>query len=154
MCFSPLNFYTFAAARGQLLRPDVQALLKNASVGLYSDFANSHPVLCREAEVLRKRLDALLFGEPSRRVKTERPAPTTVARHRGALDDRLPTKSDAIASVAGSRQCDLGHTGRHRPAGRRVRDLRRRFESRNDQGRGAVEKREGHYLSSAAALQF
>lgn len=63
MSFSPLNFYTFAATRGQFLMPDVQALLENASVGLYSDFANSHdPVLRREAEALRKRLDALLFA--------------------------------------------------------------------------------------------
>jgi hypothetical protein len=83
MSFSPLNFYTFAAARGQFLRPDVQALLKNASVGLYSAFANSHdPLLRREVEALRKRLDALLFGEPSRPVETERPALTIVRRHR------------------------------------------------------------------------
>jgi hypothetical protein len=83
MSFSPLNFYTFAAARGQFLRPDVQALLKNASVGLYSDFVNSHdPALRQEADALRNRLDALLFGEPSRRVETERPALTIVARHR------------------------------------------------------------------------
>ena len=41
MSFSPLNLYTFAAARGQFLRPDVQALLRNAPVGLYSDFAGS-----------------------------------------------------------------------------------------------------------------
>ncbi|HEU5402532.1 MAG TPA: hypothetical protein VFU86_14310 [Terriglobales bacterium] len=82
MSFSPLNFYPFAAARGQFLRPDVQALLKNASVGLYSDFANSHdPVLRREAEALRKRLDVLLFGEPSRPVEAERPALTIVRRH-------------------------------------------------------------------------
>jgi hypothetical protein len=67
MSFSPLNVYAFSAARGQFLRPDVQALLKNASVGLYSDFANSHdPILGREAEALRKRLDVLLFCEPSR----------------------------------------------------------------------------------------
>src|ERR1700747_577692 len=64
MSLSPLNIYTFAAARGQFLRPDVQALLKNASVGLYSDFANSHDlILRREAEAVRERLDALLFGE-------------------------------------------------------------------------------------------
>jgi hypothetical protein len=31
--FSPLNFYTFAAARGEFLRPDVRALLGGASVG-------------------------------------------------------------------------------------------------------------------------
>jgi hypothetical protein len=41
MSFSPLNLYTFAAARGQFLRPDVQALLKNASVGPFSDFVKS-----------------------------------------------------------------------------------------------------------------
>jgi hypothetical protein len=28
--FSPLNFYTFAAARGEFLRPDVRALLAGA----------------------------------------------------------------------------------------------------------------------------
>jgi hypothetical protein len=67
MGFSPLNFYTFAAARGQFLRPDVQTLLKKVSVGLYFSFANSHdPVLRQEAQALRKRLDELLFGEPSR----------------------------------------------------------------------------------------
>ncbi len=79
MSFSPLNFYTFAAARGQFLRPDVQALLKNASVGPYSDFANLHdPVLRREAEALRKRLDALLFGEPSRPAEAKRATLTVV----------------------------------------------------------------------------
>lgn len=72
MSFSPLNFYTFAAARGQFLRPDVQALLKNATVGPYSDFANSHdPVLRREAEALRKRLDALLFADNAKVVVPE-----------------------------------------------------------------------------------
>jgi hypothetical protein len=83
MSFPPLNLYTFAAARGQFLRPDVQALLKSASVGLYFDFANSHaPVLRREAVALRKQLDALLFGEPSRPAQTERPALTIVRRRR------------------------------------------------------------------------
>jgi hypothetical protein len=84
MSFSPLNLYTFAAARGQFLRPpDVQILLKGASVGLYSDFANPHdPVLHREATALRKRLDALLFGEPSRPAQTERPVLTIVRRSR------------------------------------------------------------------------
>jgi hypothetical protein len=54
MSFSPLNLYTFAAARGQFSRPDVQTLLKGASIGLYSDFANPHdPVLRREATALR-----------------------------------------------------------------------------------------------------
>jgi hypothetical protein len=79
MGFSPLNLYTFAAAWGQFLRPDVQALLQKVSVGLYSSFAISHdPVLGREAEALRKRLDPLLFGEPSRAVEAERAAPTIV----------------------------------------------------------------------------
>ena len=73
MSFSPLNLYTFAAARGQFLRPDVQALLRNASVGPYSDFANLHdPILRQEAKALRKRLDVLLFGEPSYPVEAER----------------------------------------------------------------------------------
>lgn len=83
MSFPPLNLYTFAAARGQFLRPDVQALLKSASDGLYFDFANSHtPVLRREAAALRKQLDALLFGEPSRPAQPERPALTIVRRRR------------------------------------------------------------------------
>jgi hypothetical protein len=67
MSFSPLNIYTFAAARGQFLRPDVQALLKNASVGLYSDFANSHYlILRREAEAVRERLDASSLASVAR----------------------------------------------------------------------------------------
>jgi hypothetical protein len=83
MSFSPLNLYTFAAVRGQFLQPDVQIVLKGASVGLYSDFANPHdPVLRREATALRKRLDALLFGEPSRLAQTERPVLTIVRRSR------------------------------------------------------------------------
>jgi hypothetical protein len=65
MSFSPLNFYTFAAARGQFLRPDVQALLKEAPVGLFSDLLAPHdPDVRREAKALRKRLDSLLFAEP------------------------------------------------------------------------------------------
>jgi hypothetical protein len=48
MSFPPLNLYTFAAARGQFLRPGVQALLKSASIGLYSDFANPHAPFCAE----------------------------------------------------------------------------------------------------------
>jgi hypothetical protein len=83
MSFSPLNLYTFAAARGQFLRPDVQALLKNASVGPFSDFVNPHDlILRREAEALRRRLDALLFGEPLRAVESERPALAVVGRSR------------------------------------------------------------------------
>lgn len=105
MSFSPLNFYTFAATRGQFLRPDVQALLKNASVGLYSDFANSHdPVLRREAEALRKRLDALLFREPSRPVEIERQPSRSFADIVASPDVHLPATSDAIASVARSRK--------------------------------------------------
>ncbi|TYL97448.1 hypothetical protein FXB40_08830 [Bradyrhizobium rifense] len=65
MSFSPLNFYTFAAARGQFLRPDVQALLKEAPVGLFADLLAPHdPDVRREAEALRTRLDALLFAQP------------------------------------------------------------------------------------------
>ena len=64
MSFSPLNLHTFAAASGQFLRPDVQALFKNTSVGPFSDFVNPHDaILRREAEALRRRLDALLFGK-------------------------------------------------------------------------------------------
>jgi hypothetical protein len=37
MSFATLNFYTFAAARGQFLRSDVQALLREAPVSLFSD---------------------------------------------------------------------------------------------------------------------
>jgi hypothetical protein len=65
MSFSPLNFYTFAAARGQFLRSDVQALLNAAPVDLFADFVAPHdPVVRREAEALRDRLDLLLFAEP------------------------------------------------------------------------------------------
>jgi hypothetical protein len=85
MSFPPLNLYTFAAARGQFLRPDIQALLKEASVGLFSDVVNPYdPVLRRKAEALRKRLDALLFGEPSRPAKTDRPVLTIVGRRSAA----------------------------------------------------------------------
>jgi hypothetical protein len=73
MSFSPLNLYTFAAARGQFLRPDVQALLKAASVGPFSDLFNPYdPALRQEAETLRKRLDVLLFGTQSHRAETNR----------------------------------------------------------------------------------
>lgn len=74
MSFSPLNLYAFAAARGQFLRPDVQTLLKSASVGLYSDFANPHDaVLRRETAALRKRLDACSLA--SQRVRQRPNAP-------------------------------------------------------------------------------
>ncbi len=79
MSFSPLNLYAFATARGQFLRPDIQALLRNASGGLFSDFANPHElVLRREGDALRKRLDVLLFGESSRPVEHRRQAVTIV----------------------------------------------------------------------------
>jgi hypothetical protein len=65
MSFSPLNFYTFAAARGQFFRSDVQALLNEAPVSLFSDLLAAHdPDVGREAEALRERLDTLLFAEP------------------------------------------------------------------------------------------
>ena len=65
MSFSPLNFYTFAAAGGQFLRSDVQALLNEAPVSLFSDLLAPHdPDVRREAEALRKRLEPLLFAEP------------------------------------------------------------------------------------------
>jgi hypothetical protein len=62
--FSPVNFYAFAAARGQFLRPDVRALLEGACPGPFSHFADPHDrTLQEEAEALRKRLDALLFPD-------------------------------------------------------------------------------------------
>jgi hypothetical protein len=65
LAVAPLNFYTFAAARGQFLRSDVQALLREAPVSLFSDILVPHePVVRREAEALRNRLDLLLFAEP------------------------------------------------------------------------------------------
>lgn len=65
MGFSPLNFYMFAAARGQFLRPDVQTLLEEAPVGPFSDLLAPHDTDVRqEAEALRKRLGSLLFAEP------------------------------------------------------------------------------------------
>ena len=50
MSFAPLNFYTFAAARGQFLRSDVQALLRKAPF-LFSIVAADR-VVRREAEAL------------------------------------------------------------------------------------------------------
>jgi len=83
MSFSPINFYTFAAARGQFLRPDVQALLREAPVGLFSDLLAPHdPDVRREAEALRARLDALLFAEPRPQVDAMVPLPSNVVRLR------------------------------------------------------------------------
>jgi hypothetical protein len=66
--FSPLNFYTFAAARGEFLRPEVRELLKGASVGPFSYVTIWRDGILRSepdprSEVIRKRLDALLFPE-------------------------------------------------------------------------------------------
>jgi hypothetical protein len=81
MSFSPFNFYTFAAARGQFLRPDVQALLKEAPVRLFSDLlAPHHPDVRREAEALRKRLDSLLFAEPRPQADAASPLASNVVR--------------------------------------------------------------------------
>jgi hypothetical protein len=66
--FSPLNFYTFLAARGEFLRPDVRALLEGTPIGPFSMItirygrtvlSIPHP----QSAVVRKRLDALLFPE-------------------------------------------------------------------------------------------
>ena len=71
--FAPLNFYALAAVHGQFLRPDVQALLKEAPVGPFSNFINpGDQDLKRAAEALRKKLDALLFPEGLPR-SSERP---------------------------------------------------------------------------------
>jgi hypothetical protein len=62
--FAPLNFYAFAASSGQFLRPDVRTLLGGATVGPFSNFADPYiRALQREAEAVRKRLNALLFPE-------------------------------------------------------------------------------------------
>jgi hypothetical protein len=66
--FSPLNFYTFAAARGEFLRPDVRALLAGASVGPFSRVTIWHDGMLQsvpdpKSAGIRKRLDALLFPE-------------------------------------------------------------------------------------------
>jgi len=72
--FAPSNLYTFAAARGQFLRPDVRALLQGP-VGPFSNFANPRdPALRAEAERVRKRLNALLFRlTRRRRIRRARP---------------------------------------------------------------------------------
>ncbi|OAF08492.1 hypothetical protein [Bradyrhizobium neotropicale] len=83
MSFSPLNIYTFAAAGGQFLRTDVQALLKNAPDDLFSDLVSPHdPVVRREAVALRKRLDLLLFTEPPRQTDAALPLASNVVRLR------------------------------------------------------------------------
>lgn len=81
MSFAPLNIYTFAAACGQFLRPDVQALLKGAPVGLFSDLVNPHDTaVCREAAILRKRLDLLLFTEPLNQADATLPVASNIIR--------------------------------------------------------------------------
>ena len=62
--FSPLNFYTFAAARGEFLRPDVRALPAGASVGPFSRVTIWHDGMLQsvpdpKSAAIRKRLDAL-----------------------------------------------------------------------------------------------
>ena len=69
--FSPLNFYTFAAARGEFLRPDVRALLAGAPVGPFSRVTIRHGRMLEsvpdpKSAVIRKRLDALLFRPTAR----------------------------------------------------------------------------------------
>ena len=76
MSFSPLNLYTFAAARGHFLRPDVQALLNEAPV-------RPHDLdVRREAEALRKRLDSLLFAELRPQADAAPPLASNVVRLR------------------------------------------------------------------------
>jgi hypothetical protein len=83
MSFSPLNCYPFAAAHGQFLRPDVQALLKEAPVSLFADHLAPHdPDVCREAEALRTRLDSLLFAEPRPQADDALPLASNVVRLR------------------------------------------------------------------------
>ena len=66
--FSPLNFYTFAAARGEFLRPDVRALLAGAPVGPFSRVTIQQGQMLQsvpdpKSAVIRERLDALLFPQ-------------------------------------------------------------------------------------------
>jgi hypothetical protein len=66
--FSPLNFYTFAAARGEFLRPDVRALLAGAPVGPFSRVTIRHGRMLEsvpdsKSAVTRERMDVLLFPE-------------------------------------------------------------------------------------------
>ncbi|QOZ68821.1 hypothetical protein [Bradyrhizobium arachidis] len=83
MSFSPLNLYTFAAARGQFLRADVQTLLKEAPVSLFADFlAPNDPDVRRQAEALRARLDLLLFAEPRPHADATPPLPANVVQLR------------------------------------------------------------------------
>jgi hypothetical protein len=64
--FSPLNVYTFAAARGEFLRPDVRAVLAAGPIGPFSmiticNDGTVQSVPDPRSEVIRKRLDRLLF---------------------------------------------------------------------------------------------
>jgi hypothetical protein len=79
--FVPSNLYTFAAARGQFLRPDVRALLQGP-VGPFSNFANPRdPALRAEAERVRERLNALLFPvDATAPAKASAPAGGSVRR--------------------------------------------------------------------------
>src|SRR5260370_31341784 len=64
--FSPLTFYTFAAARGEFLRPDVRALLAGASVGPFSRVTILHDRMLQSVPDpkfagIPERFDAVFF---------------------------------------------------------------------------------------------
>jgi len=54
--FLPLNFYTFAAARGEFLRPEVRALLGGASVGPFSESPSGMTGCCSRCLIPNRQL--------------------------------------------------------------------------------------------------
>lgn len=75
-CFAPYNLYTFLAARGAFLRPDVRAALEQSSVDPFDDLATPGRAEQSQgaaflARLTRKHLDALLFSNDARHVRHE-----------------------------------------------------------------------------------
>lgn len=69
-CFAPYSLYTFLAARGAFLRPDVRAVLEQSSAAPFDDLATPGRAAFL-ARLTRKRLDALLASNDARGVGHE-----------------------------------------------------------------------------------
>jgi hypothetical protein len=109
--FSPLNVYTSAAARGEFLRPDVCALLADASVGPFCwvtirDGQTLQAVPDPRSVVIRERLDALLFPEGL-------PRPNDVNNRAPQVPDQNPP---FLVAIANNRPTAPTTTNLNRPA--------------------------------------